>query len=145
MHFVYFWLAVIVVSLVIELVDTGTLISVWFAVGAVIPFVMSFWGIDYAWYIALQFIVFGVVSAVCLLFLRKIAKKLLFKGKDEKTGLDTHVGKSFKISSVVDDNAYIKINGIDYKVVAQDDNDFEKGQVVKVVKFSGNKVVVEKD
>ena len=79
MYMLYIWLAVLCLGLLIEAVSAGTLVSVWFSAGAVIPLIMSFWGVTDPWYITVQIIIFGLVTSLSLIFLRKIAKKLLYK------------------------------------------------------------------
>ena len=144
MNMMYVWIAIICIGLVVELLDAGTLVSVWVSVGAVIPLIMSFWQIDKAWYITLQVVIFGIVTVLCLVFLRKICKKLLFKNTNEKTNLDVFVGKKLKIKAVENNVMFVKINDIEYRAISEvEDEIFEIGTEVKVVKFSGNKVIVK--
>ena len=96
MFMIWIWLAVIALGLIVEVVDAGTLVSVWFSVGAVIPFLMSIWRTNNPFYITAQVVVFGVVTALALIFLRKIALKVLYKN-NEKTNMDRFVDKSFKV------------------------------------------------
>ena len=145
MYMIWIWLAVIAIAVVVELIDAGTLVSIWCAVGAVIPFFMSFWRTNNAIYITAQVIVFGIVTALCLIFLRKLALKVLYKNSQEKTNLDTFVNKRVKILNVSEDNtkATVKINGVEYTAVGEDDEQtFTPGQEVYVKRFSGNKVIV---
>ncbi len=146
MYMLWIWLAVIVVCLIVELVEAGTLISVWFSVGAVAPFIMSFWRTNAAWYIFLQVLVFGIITTLCLLFLRKIVLKYFFKGKQENTNLDIFKNKKLKIIKVNRDasKAVVKINAIEYTAVAEDETKFVVGEEVEVVRFEGNKVIVKK-
>ncbi|MBE5741235.1 MAG: NfeD family protein [Clostridiales bacterium] len=144
MHMLYIWLAVLCVGLLIEWINAGTLISVWFSVGAIIPLIMSFWGITTPLYITLQVVIFGLVSILCLVFLRKIAKKLLFKNTQEKTNLELYVGKKMKIVAEYNKVPYIKFNGIEYKAIAEDGVDLNIDDEVEIVRFEGNKAIVKK-
>ncbi len=147
MYMLWVWLAVIVVALIIELIDAGTLVSAWFSVGAVIPFFMSFWRTNNPVYISAQVVVFGVVTTLCLVFLRKLALKYLYKGKQERTNLDNVVGKKLKVLSVNEDKtrAIVKINGIEYTATTEsEETPFELNSEVEVVRFEGNKVIVKK-
>lgn len=144
-YMLWIWLAVFAVCLLIELVDAGTLVSVWFSVGAVIPFFMGFYKTNNAGYIATQIVVFGVVSALCLIFLRKIALKVLYKnGKETNTGMDRYVGKKYKIKNVINGTAYVKFNGVEYEVISTNDEQFEVNEEVVLKNFEGNKIIVEK-
>lgn len=144
-YMMWIWLAVFAICLLVELVDAGTLVSMWFSVGAIIPFFMAIYKTNNAWYITAQIIVFGVVSALCLIFLRKIAIKVLYKkGKDENTGMDRYVGKNYKINNVLNGTAYIKLNGVEYEVVSGKEEEFALNEEVLIKNFEGNKIVVEK-
>ena len=147
MFMLYVWLAVVCVGLVIEAINAGTLITIWFSVGAVVPLIMSFWGITTPSYITVQVVIFGLVTTLCLIFLRKIAKKYLFKNSKDKTNLDLYVGKKFTISAKYGNVTYIKFNGIEYSAYLENDdevNDLEIGDKVEIVRFEGNKAIVKK-
>ena len=141
----YIWLAVFAICLLIELVDAGTLVSVWFSIGSIIPLFMGFYKTNNAWYITAQIIVFGVLIALCLIFLRKIALKVLYKkGKNENTGMDRYVGKNYKIHNVAKGTAYVKLNGVEYEVVSNKEESFTLNEEIVIKNFEGNKIVVEK-
>lgn len=147
MYMLYIWLAVLCVGLLIEALNAGTLITIWFSAGAVIPLIMSFWGITSPAYITVQVIVFGIVTTLCLVYLRKIAKKVLFKNSKDKTNLDMYIGKKFTISNKYENVTYIKFNGIEYSAVLENDdeiNDLELGDKVEIIRFQGNKAIVRK-
>lgn len=144
MYMVYIWLAVIAAGLLLEAVEAGTLVTIWFSVGAVIPLIMGSFGITEVWYIVLQVIIFGVVTILCLIFLRKIAKRTLFKNSKEKTNMDVNVGKKFKVVRVEEDITYIKINGVEYRAVDDDGEEIQLGDMVEIINIKGNKVIVNK-
>ncbi len=147
MYMLYIWLTVLCVGLLIESLNAGTLITIWFSAGAVVPLIMSFWGITSPAYITAQVIIFGVVTSLCLVFLRKIAKKTLFKNSKDKTNLDLYVGKKYTISNKYNNVTYIKFNGIEYSAVLENDdevNDLKLGDMVEIIRFQGNKAIVKK-
>lgn len=147
MYMMYVWLAVLCVGLVVESINAGTLITIWFSVGAVVPLIMSFWGITTSGYITTQVIVFGVVTTLCLVFLRKIAKKLLYKNSKDKTNLDLYIGKKYTITNKYGNVTYIKFNGIEYSAILENDdevNDLEMNDKVEIIRFEGNKAIVKK-
>ncbi len=146
MTMLYIWLGVLCVGLLVESLNAGTLVTIWFSVGAIVPLIMSCFGINTAGYITAQIIIFGVVTSLCMIFLRKIAKKMLFKNTKDKTNLDLYIGKKFKISNKYDNITYIKFNGIEYSAYLEDDdeiNDLEIGDQVEIVRFQGNKAIVK--
>ena len=147
MYMVYIWLTVVCVGLFIESLNAGTLITIWFSAGAVVPLIMSFWNITTPQYITVQVIIFGLVTALCLIFLRNITKKVLFKNAKDKTNLDLYIGKKYTVSNKYENVAYIKFNGIEYSaIIEQDDeiNDLELGDKVEILRFEGNKAIVKK-
>lgn len=147
MYMLYIWLAVLCVGLLVESLNAGTLISIWFSAGAVVPLIMSCWGITSATYITIQIVLFGVVTLLCLIFLRKIAKKVLYRNNQNKTNLDLYIGKKFTVSSKHENMTYIRFNGIEYCVVLENDdeiNDLELGDRVEIIRFQGNKAIVKK-
>jgi len=145
MYMIYIWLAVICIGLIIEALQAGTLVSIWFSAGAVVPFFMSFWRTDAVWYITLQIVVFGIITSLLLIFIRKIAKKLLFKNNQSTTNLDSLVNKKVKITQINDDVVYVKINDVEYRAVGVDADELKVGEVVVIKKLEGNKVVVDKN
>lgn len=146
MYMLYIWLAVIVIGVIIEMLDAASLVTIWFSVGAIVPFAMSFYRTDNPYYIGAQIIMFGVVTLLSLIFLRKLAKDKLFKNMNEKTNLDLHLGKKLKVLEVVDDGnmARVKLNDVTYNAIDEDNKIFVENEIVEVVRFQGNKIVVKK-
>ena len=145
MYMIWIWLAVLAVGLIVELIDAGTLVSVWFSVGAVIPLLMSIWRTNNGWYISAQVIVFGLVTILSLVFLRKLCLKFLYKNNKETTNIDSLTNKRVKVVSLSEDktHATVKINGVEYTAVFEDDDKtFEPNEEVYIKKFEGNKIIV---
>ena len=143
----YIWLTILCIGLLVESINAGTLVTIWFSAGAVIPLIMSCFGITSPIYIISQVIIFGVVTILCLIFLRGISKMLLFKNSKDKTNLDLYIGKKYTILNKYGNTTYIKLNGIEYSAVLEGDdevNDLELGDKVQVIRFQGNKAVVKK-
>ena len=119
------------------------LVSIWFALGALIALIISFIP-GVAWWIEL--IVFVVISAVTLLALRPVFKHLL-KRNIFKSNVDSLQGKR---GYVVEDITYlipgaVKMGDVKWSAVPQDKNTtFLKGEVVEVVSINGNKLIVKK-
>ena len=147
MYMLYIWLGVLCLGLLVESLNAGNLVTIWFSVGAIVPLIMSCWGITNPAYITTQIIIFGVVTSLCMIFLRKIAKKTLFKNSKDKTNLDLYIGKKFEISNKYNNNTYIKFNGIEYSAFLEGDdeiNDLELGDKVEIIRFEGNKAIVKR-
>ena len=147
MYMLYLWLAVLCVGLLIEALNAGTLITIWFSAGAVIPLIMSFWNNTNPAYITVQVVIFGLVTALCLIFLRGITKKTLFKNSKDKTNLDMYIGKKYTVTAKYGKVAYIKFNGIEYSVFDGEDvekSNFEIGEKIEIIRFEGNKAIVKR-
>ncbi|MBR4998993.1 MAG: NfeD family protein [Clostridia bacterium] len=147
MEMMYIWLGILCLGLLVESLNAGNLVTIWFSAGAVIPLIMSFFGKATPAYVTAQVIVFGVVTTLCMIFLRKIAKKTLFRNSKDKTNLDLYIGKKYTISNKYGNNTYIKFNGIEYSAFLDGDdeiNDLELGDRVEIIRFQGNKAIVKK-
>ncbi|MBQ9795463.1 MAG: NfeD family protein [Clostridia bacterium] len=146
MYMLYIWLGILCIGLLIESLNAGTLVTIWFSAGAIIPLIMSCWGITNPVYITIQIVIFGIVTSLCMIFLRKIAKKMLFKNSKDKTNLDLYVGKKYTITNKYGNVTYIKFNGIEYSAYLENDdeiNDLEVGNQVEIIRFEGNKAIVK--
>ncbi len=147
MYMLYIWLAIFCGGLLFEALQAGTLVSIWVSVGALIPLIMSFWGITTPIYITIEVIVFGVITTLCLVYIRKIARRLLFKNSKDKTNLDLYVGRKYTITNKYGNITYIKFNGIEYSAILEGDdevNDLQLNDKVEIIRFEGNKAIVKK-
>ena len=136
------WLVIFISMLVVE-ASGPNLVSIWFALGALIALIISFIP-GVAWWIEL--IVFVVVSATALLALRPVFKHLL-KRNIFKSNVDSMQGKR---GYVTEDITYlvpgaVKLGDVKWSAVPQDKNTvYSKGEVVEVVAVNGNKLIVKK-
>lgn len=135
------WLAVVVVSAVMEFV-TMDLTSIWFTAGAVIPFILSaINGVHWA----IQISLFVVLTVLAIVFLRPLAKKCLLKNANTQTNVSALIGKRCKMVTGCDfeNMGSVKINGVVWSAVANDDNPIAQDEIVEIVKVDGNKLVVK--
>ena len=136
------WLVIFISMLVVE-ASGPNLVSIWFALGALVALIISFIP-GVAWWIEL--IVFVVVSATALLALRPVFKHLL-KRNIFKSNVDSMQGKRGYVS---EDITYlvpgaVKLGDVKWSAVPQDKNTvYSKGEVVEVVAVNGNKLIVKK-
>lgn len=91
------WLIIAVVFFAVEALTYG-LVSIWFALGAVVTMIAAFLGVDD---IIWQLVVFVVSSAFFLLFTRRFFKKYLVR-KTEKTNVDSIVGAQGIVTETID-------------------------------------------
>lgn len=134
------WLAIILFTIVLEVI-TMELVSIWFTIGAIPAFIMSATNsVDWR----IQVVCFVVVTLLLIFFLRKYAKKWLDK-TTYKSNKDGFVGQKYRLLERCDFETLgaIKINDVVWSVKEKQGNAIEVGEIVKVVKIEGNKLIVE--
>jgi len=138
---IYIWLAVLVVTLIVEFV-TLDLVSVWISLGAFVAMILAACKVGFE----IQIAVAVVIAVGCILGLRKVALKWLNRTK-EKTNMELIIGKKVKLLTKIteDEMGTVKINGIVYSVKEKDDNEVEENSYVVIEKIEGNKLIVRKE
>ena len=136
------WLGLMIILGVIELLTLG-LTSIWFAAGALVAFIVAMIGLRFS----IQLIVFVVVSLVLLFFTRPLAQKYLNSGTT-KTNAEALIGRTVRVTGDVSnlkDEGQVTVNGLEWTARSADDTQvFKKGDLVKVVRIEGVKLIVEK-
>ena len=135
------WLGVIVVSAIIE-ACTMDLVSIWFAIGALLPLILSA-TTSLAW--PYQILIFIVISAVLILSLRKITKKWLFKNSNYQTNKNALIGKEVRMleKTDIDHVGSVKIGDVTWSAVGNEKQTILKGKLVEIVDLEGNKLKVK--
>lgn len=136
---VYFWVALIVVFLVIEALTTQ-LVTIWFAIGAGGALIAQFlhapeWA---------QWVIFIVLSAVLVAATRPLAKRM--KKKIQPTNVDAMIGKTAVVLQAVDNTAgkgQAKIEGNVWSVRSANGEPIQEGERVVVRAVEGVKLIVE--
>ena len=132
-----FWLGAFGVLLLIEILTLG-LTTIWFAVGALAAFLLTLVNAP----LALQIIVFVVVSMVMLIFTRPIMTKYLNK-QTTKTNAESLVGRRARVLIPVNN---LKSEGQVWTARStKDEVTFQKDEMVHIVGISGVKLIVEKE
>lgn len=142
MSYGMFWLIVAAAALVIEIISLG-LSSIWFTGGGIVAALIAY-ADGPLW---LQVIAFVGVSTILLLLMRPIAKKRLKIG-EEKTNIDSMIGRIEKVLVTVDNNAgtgMIKIGDIDWRAVSDDGSVIPDGTLVKISRIEGTKLYVRRE
>lgn len=139
----FIWLAAFILFLVVE-IATVTLVSVWFAGGALVAFIVNLAGCSN---ILIQVAVFVAVSLVLLAVTRPFASRFINKDL-VKTNAEEILGKRVKILERVDNinaTGMARYNGVEWTVRSKDDNIIiEEGEMATVLEVSGVKLIVEK-
>lgn len=138
-NWLWIWLAVVVVSLVVEF-STMELVSIWFVLGGLVAMILSAFHVM----VEIQIAVFIVISVALLLSLRKIVLKY-FSKNSEKTNFEAIIGQTYEIIDPIkkNQNGSIKINDVVWTAVSENpDVEIKSGIEVLAVALRGNKVIV---
>lgn len=133
------WLALLVVFILIE-VSTVSMVSAWFAAGALAALIASLCN-GPLW---LQIVLFVVVSIVLLLALRPLAKKY-FTPRLTKTNVDAVIGSEGMVIERIDNvtsSGRVKLAHMEWAARSTDGNVLEAGTRIRVDKIEGVKVFV---
>ena len=136
-----FWLVVLVVLVVIELLTMG-LTTVWFAGGALVATIAALFHAP----LALQIILFLLVSALLLFFTRPLAVKYFNKDR-VRTNAESLVGRQAIVISEIDNLqgiGQVNVGGMEWSARTRVDGvKLPVGTVATVLAINGVKLVVE--
>ena len=133
------WFALTVILLIAE-AATVTVISLWFAAGALAAMVTALLG-GAVW---IQAVVFVLVSAAALTALRPLVRKHLTP-KLTATNIDSVIGSVGIVTGTIDNltaTGQVKLNGMEWSARSTSGNTLEVGTKVRVDKIEGVKVFV---
>lgn len=138
---VLFWLAVMVIMLVIEIITLG-LTSIWLAGGALVAFILAMLNVPFI----AQVIVFLIVSLVLIVFTRPVAVKYFNKDR-VKTNVESMIGRQAIVVSEVDNLqgiGRVTVGGQEWSArTVEEGIVLPVGTVVIVKAVSGVKLIVE--
>ncbi len=139
---VYIWLGILVLMVIVELLTTQ-LVTIWFAVGALVSFFLALFGVEQIW---IQILAFLIVSAAALAVTRPLVRKTL-KRKTEPTNADMVIGKTAIVTEKIDNIAgtgLVKVGGTVWSARTADQSVIEEAQEVEVQEIQGVKLMVTK-
>ena len=134
-----FWFSLLVVFLLAE-AATVTMVSLWFAAGALAAMAVCLLG-GGTW---LQAGAFFVVSAVLLTALRPMARKY-FTPKLTKTNVDSVIGSQGLVTTAIDNisaQGKVKLGAMEWTARSSSGEKIPEGTLVRVEKIEGVKVFV---
>ena len=136
------WFYIFLAFLIVELM-TINLVTIWFAIGALVAFIMAMYGASYD----VQITVFLVVSFALLIPLKPWADRQFNKTR-AKTNLEALVGKIALVEETIDtpnDMGKVKLDGMEWSAKTENlEEIIPVGELVKVIKIEGVKLVVKK-
>lgn len=134
-----FWLGAMIVFLLAE-AATVTLVSIWFAAGALAAVVVALLGGG----LGLQVTVFLAVASVLLISLRGFVRKYI-RPKLVRTNVDAITGTTGVVVTPINNVAalgQVKLNGLEWSARSTDGTHIPEGALVKVDRVEGVKVFV---
>lgn len=137
----WFWILIALVTLGIEIITVGTLVSIWFSVGALAAYVVAMTNVAFE----IQLLVFSAVSILTFLTVRPIAAKY-FSKRQEATNADRYIGQRFTVTETVTPEKWgaVKIQGVRWSVREVNGETVEDGQLVEIIALEGAKLLVKK-
>lgn len=136
-----FWLIVVVVMAVIEIITLG-LTTIWFAGGALVAFLASLLGAG----LLMQTILFIVVSVILLAVTRPLAVEFFNKGRI-KTNAESLIGETAVVQQEIDNlraKGMVSINGQEWSARSVDNEIIPNETQVEIMEISGVKLLVRK-
>ena len=131
------WLIVFLVLVFIELA-TVNLVSIWFAIGALVSFIVSMY-IDS---ITIELTVFVVVSTIALLLTKKFVNRVR-KSAPEKTNLDRVIGKIGVVTMPITKLEPGEVKADGKKWCAVSNKKIGVGSKVEILSIDGVKLTVK--
>ena len=136
---IIFWLIIALIMLIVEALTAG-LTTIWFAGGAFAALVCALLDLP----VAVQIVIFFIVSICLLVFTRKIFVEKLKTGS-QKTNVDALIGERAIVEAAIP--AYgvgqVKVGSQVWSAVCEKpDMEIEAGKLVKIHAIEGVKVIV---
>lgn len=138
-----FWLVLLILSIVLEVITLG-LTSIWFAGGALVAIIVTALHAP----VAIQIVLFLLVSLLLLFFTRPVAVKYFNKDR-VKTNVESMVGRQAIVISEIDNLqgiGQVTVGGQEWSARSFDDGiTLPVGTVVDVMSINGVKLIVKED
>lgn len=135
------WFVIFIILLAIELL-TVNLVSIWFVIGSLCAFVLSFFTDSFL----LQIILFLIVSIITLILTKPLVKRLK-TFKVTPTNSDRVIGQVGDVTKRIESNNYgeVKIFGNVWTAYSFDGSEIDIGEKVVVLRIEGVKLIVKKE
>ena len=134
-----FWLGAMIVFLLAE-AATVTLVSIWFAAGALAAVVVALTGGG----LGFQVTVFLLVAALMLISLRGVVRKYI-RPKMVRTNVDAVIGTTGIVTTPINNVAalgQVKLGGMEWSARSTDGSHIPEGTLIRVDRVEGVKVFV---
>ena len=138
---IWVWVGVVVISAIIEAISWD-LTSIWITFGGITALILCAIAPET---ILWQIILFVVITALCIIFLRPIEKKCISK-KTIATNISSFIGQKSKLITPITENELgtIKLNGVLWNVKSENNEPINENEKVEIIEISGNTLTVKK-
>jgi membrane protein implicated in regulation of membrane protease activity len=136
-----YWLLILAVLIFIEIITLG-LTTIWFAVGALVAFIISLFFDN----LILEIILFLMVSLSLLYFTRPLVLRYIHP-KNGKMNYEGVIGKDAVVLITIDNisrTGKVNVEGQEWSARSYEGSVIEEGSAVKIQGISGAKLVVSK-
>lgn len=133
----FMWMIIFISLILIELI-TVNLVSIWFAIGSLASFILSFWVKDTTWQIA----VFVGVSFISLLLTKNFVKKVR-SNEITRTNLDRVIGQIGIVTEEITklEPGEVKVDGKRWSAIST--KKISVGSKVEILSIDGVKLNVK--
>ncbi|MBZ4647500.1 MAG: hypothetical protein PWR27_2424 [Petroclostridium sp.] len=138
---VMLWLIIAIVLGIIEAVTLGV-VTIWFAIGALLALIGAAIGFSLQY----QIVIFLLSSGILLYYTRPIIKKYLKVGT-VRTNADRLIGEKGVVTERIDvanGRGQVKVLGQIWSARSSDNQEIPEGERVEILDISGVKLVVKK-
>jgi membrane protein implicated in regulation of membrane protease activity len=138
--YIVLWIFVMVCAVVLE-ASTMSLVSIWFAIGAIVPIITAKIGFG----IYAQTVGFLIASGLLVAFMMPLTRKYI-KSKNNPTNADRIIGAEGVVIAGIDEmegTGQIKVMGAVWSAKCEDGKILKEGTRVTVKRIEGVKAIVE--
>jgi len=140
MNMLWVWVAVIILCVLFEATSPIQLVSIWGAISGIVALILEICGVN----MAVQIVVFLVLTLVLIILTRPLAKKMT-KFKHAATNADSNIGKTGVVTKITDEQLgvfRVKVDNNDWSATTEDKHPVPVGSEVTVLRIEGVKLIV---
>ncbi len=140
MSMLWVWVIVIVAAVLLEATSPIQLVSIWAAISGVVALILCLCNVD----MAIQIIVFLVLTVILIILTRPLAKKMT-KFPKAATNADRNIGKTGRVTKITDEEMGIfrvKVENNDWSATTEDSRALPVGTEINVLRIEGVKLIV---
>ena len=136
------WLAIGLLFLIIEIMSAGFLFLS-FGIGAIVTGLVARLFPS----IPVQVIIFSITTLITFLFVKRFANYLLKPARILPSNVDALINQHGQVTRTIEPGkkGYVKVGSEEWSAISDNQNEtFQVGETVVVLRLEGNKVVVKK-